>query len=531
MTPLQKKALYGGFAAIGFVLGLAASGCLSSTVVCNANLKACGTTCADITSDKANCGGCGIACAVGQVCQNSACVCETGTELCNGACVVTQTDPQNCGACGQACPSGQVCEAGACKTACTLGGTSCNNGCVDLQNDPNNCGACGNACNSGQTCHAGTCSFDVVAACYDGATLVGIQSATASVVTQVGFGTSPFLLAPKSPVVLVADQDGTLRQAALDKLTQVGSGNPLSGSGGAAPDVEGLLSASPYVYVLDDGNNALTVFQGPNAGTLDGGYPLTAVGGYSFEANSGARSPALLGNVLYVPLSGNLFAGAPGTRVARVDVSNPGKPQDAGVIDLSGLPLQSFDGGTAYAQPNAATVFNGKVYVALSNLDPSYAPAGPGLLAKIDPASGAVTEVNLGSDVCLAPYALTPVGNQLVVSCAGATDYTNYPVVTTSKSGLVLVNANDQRVGAYPAACPAPADGGCIDPSLGNVAASGQRVYAADQSAGRMFVVDVSDAGFTEVRGYGADGGPLQLCVGADGGTAGQLVSDVTAIP
>jgi hypothetical protein len=170
--------------------------------------------------------------------------------------------------------------------------------------------------------------------------------------------------------------------------------------------------------------------------------------------------------------------------------------------------------------------------VALSNLNLSYAPQGPGLLAKIDPADGGVSEVDLGGDACLSPFALIPVGDKLVVSCSGASDFSNFPTVTTSKTGLVLLDTSDQRVDVYTPSCSGqPADAGCADPSLGHLAAVGQRVYAADQSAGRLFVVDVADAGFTEVRGYGVDAGPLQVCVGADGGTDGQLVSDVTALP
>jgi len=527
MTPLQKKSLYGGFAALGFVLGLAGSGCLNSTVVCSANLKACGITCADVTSDKANCGGCGIACAVGQVCQDSACICQAGTEACDGVCAVTQSDPANCGGCGQACAGGQVCEAGACKTACALGSnTVCGGACVDVQSDVNNCGACGTACGTAQSCRAGACSYDVVAACFNSGQLVGVQTGTELIGAHAQLGTNPFLLAAKSPFVLVADTDGTLRQARMTDLTEAGAGNPLG------TDPEGLLSAPPFLYAVTDNDNTLTVFKETDAGTLENGYALTAVGGYPFGDNTGPHTPARLNSTLYVPLFGNLYGGFPGTSVAKLDVNNPATPRDAGVIDLSGLDLKSFDGGTAYAEPTAATVFNGKIYVALSNLNMSYAPQGPGMLAKIDPADGGVSAIDLGADACLSPYALTTVGDKLVVSCSGVSDYSAYPVITTSKTGLVLVDANDQRVGVYAAGCtPAASDAGCVDPSMGNLAVVGQRVYAADQTAGRLFVVDVGDAGFTEVRGYGVAEGPLQVCTTADGGVAGQLVSDVTAIP
>lgn len=527
MNPRKKMALYGGFAALGFVLGLVGSGCIDSTVICSENLKACGTTCADVSSDKANCGGCGIACAVGQVCQEGACVCEPGTEACDGVCAVTQADPRNCGACGNACPDGQVCEAGACQTACTLGtSTLCGDACVDTQTDAQNCGACGNACDTAQSCHQGVCSHDVIAACFNLGQLRGVQSGPELLGALTPVGTHPFLLAGTPPVALVADTDGTLRQVRLNDLSEVGTGLSLG------TDPEGLLSVPPYVYAIDDASNALTIFRGPDAGTLQGGYPLTSVGGFVLGDNSGARTPALLDGVLYVPLFGNLYGGVPGTKVARVDVSDPANPRDAGTVDLSGLDLKSPDGGTAHPQPAAVAAFNGKVYVALSNLNDAYSPQGPGLLAKIDPADGGVSEIDLGGDACLSPFALIPVGDKLVVSCSGASDFSNFPEITTTKTGLVLLGADDQRVDVYTPSCDGqPADAGCADPSLGHLAAVGQRVYAADQTAGRLFVVDVADAGFTEVKGYGVDGGPLQVCVGADGGTGGQLVSDVAAVP
>jgi glucosylceramidase len=47
---------------------------------------ACGAQCFDLTSDPMNCGGCGLPCSTGQVCQAGACQCVSGT-LCNGACL------------------------------------------------------------------------------------------------------------------------------------------------------------------------------------------------------------------------------------------------------------------------------------------------------------------------------------------------------------------------------------------------------------------------------------------------------------
>jgi glucosylceramidase len=54
--------------------------------ICPAGQTACGATCLDVSADPLNCGGCGIPCSAGQLCQAGACQCASGT-LCNGSCV------------------------------------------------------------------------------------------------------------------------------------------------------------------------------------------------------------------------------------------------------------------------------------------------------------------------------------------------------------------------------------------------------------------------------------------------------------
>lgn len=47
--------------------------CVDGLCRCRRGLKACDGTCTDLTSDEANCGGCGLACGPNEVCLDSLC--------------------------------------------------------------------------------------------------------------------------------------------------------------------------------------------------------------------------------------------------------------------------------------------------------------------------------------------------------------------------------------------------------------------------------------------------------------------------
>src|SRR5690606_5794101 len=67
------------------------------------------TGCEANLNSSANCGGCGVQCAGGQMCKAQSCVsstesCDAPLTPCSGDCTDTLSDPWNCGSCGNTCP-------------------------------------------------------------------------------------------------------------------------------------------------------------------------------------------------------------------------------------------------------------------------------------------------------------------------------------------------------------------------------------------------------------------------------------------
>lgn len=160
-----------------------------------ANFEFCSHACADLATDPAHCGACGIRCDSG-FCVDGVC-CDTGSVDCGGVCRDLHSDANHCGSCGTACQS-QPCVNGICGECgtrdshcvdgkvcchelcipvdealdqgcvvecidgvchCLEGRIECEGRCVDPAADLEHCGFCGMACLPDyQYCIAGECT-------------------------------------------------------------------------------------------------------------------------------------------------------------------------------------------------------------------------------------------------------------------------------------------------------------------------------------------------------------------------------------
>ena len=153
--------------------------------ICDGGTMLCDDGCVDVSTDRDNCGACGLGCA--GTCSQGICslTCLGGFIVCDDACVDVQNDPANCGECGNACGAGKVCSLGKCEVECPIGSLLCGNACANLATNANNCGGCGKVCagapNADGTCAASVCGIacDEGFATCDGNEVNGCETDTA----------------------------------------------------------------------------------------------------------------------------------------------------------------------------------------------------------------------------------------------------------------------------------------------------------------------------------------------------------------
>ncbi len=117
----------------------------------------CGDVCVDPRADPQHCGGCGVACSDGQVCNAGVCADTCGSQEQCGATCRRPDDPFNCGTCGKECEG--ACVDSVCEEDIQCGSKArCSGRCVDTQTDDQNCGACGKKCTGDGFCRQGSCA-------------------------------------------------------------------------------------------------------------------------------------------------------------------------------------------------------------------------------------------------------------------------------------------------------------------------------------------------------------------------------------
>lgn len=108
----------------------------------------CDEECADLSTNRENCGECGREVGSEQVCVDGKPGCaDSALAACDSECVDLSSDPENCGACDIDVGDGAACEDG--ELVCLEDGlTACDGACISVEGDDDNCGECGRTCES-----------------------------------------------------------------------------------------------------------------------------------------------------------------------------------------------------------------------------------------------------------------------------------------------------------------------------------------------------------------------------------------------
>lgn len=538
---------------------LTSAACPTREVVCSTGQTRAGEKCVDLASDAKHCGAIDNACADFEACSGGECVvaCTArGAASCGSTCVSFASDPSNCGACGKSCAEGKLCEAGQCVATCEKpGSTACGQSCADLKVDPAHCGACGNKCAPGLSCSDGVCTHDLVLACFSTDQVRGLQ--------HQGYGLGPLTATGKGPQSLAVLKNALLAAYGLELATEGMKQHQLPAGGtdftGAAKTATGadpkqLVLADPFLFVLNSSGHTLQLLERTNAPGSDGrfaqGVALSTRATLDLGNNTYPQAVLKVGDKLYVSLFGGFgtTAAAEGQKVVEVAFDAAAKSlAKARTFDLSGLDLKALPGGAPVARPSGLALHEGSLYVALSNLNPTtYEPEGPGMLAKVNLSSGAVSTIDLGAERCLNAGALAAVparegkGAVLAVACTGKSTFNaDYFAVKAEKAGVLLLGSGDAVKDFRPMECPADAPAynektntGCPVPQPTRVTPTADgTLYVADQNGGRVFVYQYDGEKLVERRGYAApDSTPIQACP-FPGPTISSMVADILALP
>jgi DNA-binding beta-propeller fold protein YncE len=550
--------------------------CVSGKCLCPVGSTACGSSCLNLLSDPKNCGACGSACRSDQACLTGKCDCAPGLTVCSGACVALGSDAKHCGACGNACPTSQLCSAGKCvtdcrtplticgsacvdlaandqhcgtcgkacafdrscsgsKCLCNAGRTECAGACKDTQSDFQNCGGCGKACAQGQTCSAGRCTSAVFATCFNSGELVGLDDTLVAAAASTTVGQGPQSMAVFGEKLLVGDgTDNALytfdvssaipkKEAGGDKLGKAFNQVLVKGTRAYA-----INSTDHNVQVIDLGKTRPS----PVDASRTADQIPTKAGSPPSELNTNPYFETVIGDRLYVTLLGTCTdAGhAAGNRLLEIDVSvTPAK-----LLRELAFVASDYEKDAAIAKssprPAGLASIGKKLYVAVGNLKPDcFGSAGPGYVAVVDTSAATLSAKNIKlPKECRNPGFVATAGSRVFVSCAGSYGYG----AGVEEALVVLESFNDSvvRTTTFPRCGPNdPFDGpaACKTAVPGRLAVRGQRVYVADNNAGRLFAVDLGGNIVSAKEG-------VKICplkCDSSGKNCSQFTSDVLAIP
>jgi hypothetical protein len=479
---------------------------------CTSDQTLCGDDCKALANDATNCGACGNACATNYQCTDGRCECPPERTLCGAACVDLGSDPENCGTCGSACPGDEVCTAtgggtSACAVTCTGGLHGCGRACVDLATTRENCGACGRTCGTNERCTSGRCIADLYLSCFN---TDEVREAT----TTLAAAGLPLAVAKgPSGLAWAGDLLGVISGAAggAETLTMVAFDQPgtrqsrVWQSSSAHPDVEFVAEHGGVLYVSHNSSGKLLILTPGGTAvdevTLSGGTLNPNPQGISFDAAERAWvALQQTGEVVVLDVSG-VASCAAGTRT-------PPCTSEVARLDLNALASP-----TATPMPARIAFANGRAFVSLWNLDAYWnVPAGStGRLAavrtdtlELDAAFAGTANglVDLGPD-CLNPADLAVLGGTLYVTC-GAFDYSAYPAVTITGSGITPVDVSGATVQVLPRVAAG------ADQAPGKLAFCGSTGYVGDRNSGTVWVFDPA-SGTTQL------GAGVALCPPSNG--------------
>ncbi|MCL2259110.1 MAG: hypothetical protein FWC18_04735 [Cystobacterineae bacterium] len=337
----------------------------------------------------------------------------------------------------------------------------------------------------------------VYAACFLTGHVAVLSSETQSRVALERVGANPQALSGMGEVLLCADDQARLLwRLNAQTLKEVGEAVSI----GAIPIH--VATSGSQIYVTNAASSTLQVIDSRTWQTR---------AELNFGRNTYPQAFVRVGEYGFVPLYGNLFADTqPGQRLVRLNLSNPDALVREGEADFSNLDLHSYAGITSpRPMPYDVLHHQGALYVALNNLDEETCaagycvPAGPGLVAKVDPYTLHTSTLLLG-DECLNAVSLTSNGKLLVASCAGSWRQGE----EGRGSGLALMEGDEVKSrwvapsGFYPGVMASKCD------ELWVANANGGDVYLFSTEGGRLRLLRGTDSSGAS----GSEGGPMATC-------------------